>query len=329
MTISTAPSQTWNSDFTFVGPSNLNLGAGGVTMSNSATVTVSAGTLTVGGTVSDGGYGYNLVKVGTGTLALSGAGSSFNNLNVEAGVFSLDNSYSANPSLTVNYVEAQNAAINVTNAILNVNGQIRLGHDGPWSLFTVTSGTINQANSTLQLGYNDGISLVTLTGNTVYNGTGTQLQMGPAWQCNAQFVVKGNAVANFADIDIGDSNFVNGSYNANLVTVSGNGLLTGTQMEVGNQVGNGGAVYSQFLQTGGTTNISGEITLANNLNSSGGTLTGVVNLAGGVFKATSVAGGTNGGVSVFNFHGGTLGYNGATATGQLLQPGFQRDRIYL
>ena len=47
--------QIWNGDFTFVGTQNVNLGTGVVSLGSSRTVTVSGGTLTVGGVISGGG----------------------------------------------------------------------------------------------------------------------------------------------------------------------------------------------------------------------------------------------------------------------------------
>jgi autotransporter-associated beta strand protein len=70
VTLSTNNAQNWNSDFTFTGTNDLNLGTGAVAMGSSRTVTVSAGNLTVGGAIS--GSGFSLTKDGAGTLTLSG-----------------------------------------------------------------------------------------------------------------------------------------------------------------------------------------------------------------------------------------------------------------
>ncbi len=67
--------QAWNSDFSFVGTSDLNLGAGAVTLGASRTVTVDTNNLAVGGVISGSGFG--LTKAGSGTLSLGG-GNTFN-----------------------------------------------------------------------------------------------------------------------------------------------------------------------------------------------------------------------------------------------------------
>jgi len=63
-------SQIWNGNVYFQGSNNLDLGSGVVTVTTNPTVTVSTGTLAVGGI---SGSGYTLTKAGTGTLVLNGA----------------------------------------------------------------------------------------------------------------------------------------------------------------------------------------------------------------------------------------------------------------
>ena len=69
ITLSSNPALNINADFTFTGTKNLNLGEGAVTLNANRIVTVSAGTLTVGGII-DGIY--NLTGAGAGTLLLTG-----------------------------------------------------------------------------------------------------------------------------------------------------------------------------------------------------------------------------------------------------------------
>ncbi len=74
ITLSNNNAQNWNSNFTFVGSNDLNLGTGAVTINGTRTVTVNGGRLTVGGNIS-GEFGF--VKAGAGTLTLNGTGSTF------------------------------------------------------------------------------------------------------------------------------------------------------------------------------------------------------------------------------------------------------------
>jgi autotransporter-associated beta strand protein len=73
ITLSTDNAQAWNADINFTGTNSLDLGVGPVTLSAARTITVGANTLSVGGTIGDGGNGFGLTKAGAGTLVLGGA----------------------------------------------------------------------------------------------------------------------------------------------------------------------------------------------------------------------------------------------------------------
>jgi fibronectin-binding autotransporter adhesin len=68
----------WSGSWTFVGSTNLNTGAGPVTLTNSAvTLTVASNVLAVGGAIIDNGYNDKLIKGGSGTLTLNGSNSAY------------------------------------------------------------------------------------------------------------------------------------------------------------------------------------------------------------------------------------------------------------
>ena len=75
--------QTWGGNFTFLGSTNLNLGAGAVNLTGSRIVTVSSSTLAVGGTITNTG---GITKDGAGTLILNGANTYSGGTLVSAGV---------------------------------------------------------------------------------------------------------------------------------------------------------------------------------------------------------------------------------------------------
>jgi autotransporter-associated beta strand protein len=87
VTLSGSVPQVWNGSFGFLGTASLNMGLGAVTLNATPTVTVSGGTLTVGGVIS-GSYG--VTKAGNGTLVLSGANSYTGPSTVSAGTLVLD-----------------------------------------------------------------------------------------------------------------------------------------------------------------------------------------------------------------------------------------------
>jgi autotransporter-associated beta strand protein len=81
LTLATNNYNEWNTDFTFIGTQDLNLGTGTVSLGTWAgstrTVTVNAGNLTIGGRIVDGSYAAlpttGIAKQGDGTLVLSGS----------------------------------------------------------------------------------------------------------------------------------------------------------------------------------------------------------------------------------------------------------------
>ncbi len=82
VTLSTNNAQTWDADFTFSGPNDLNLGTGAVTKNGTRSITVTGGKLTVGGDITGTG---SINKLGAGALALAGNNSFNATVNVNAG----------------------------------------------------------------------------------------------------------------------------------------------------------------------------------------------------------------------------------------------------
>lgn len=80
--------QTWAGDFTFTGSNDLDLGTGAVTLSADRTVTVTAGALTIGGSIGEASAGLGIIKEGEGTLVLAEANSFTGNLQLNAGTLS-------------------------------------------------------------------------------------------------------------------------------------------------------------------------------------------------------------------------------------------------
>jgi autotransporter-associated beta strand protein len=74
---------TWGGNFAFTGTQNLNLGIGAVAFAASTQVTVTAGTLTVGGIISAASY--NFTKAGAGILSLGSNMVTLNGLTISAG----------------------------------------------------------------------------------------------------------------------------------------------------------------------------------------------------------------------------------------------------
>jgi len=102
ITLNTNNPQTWSNDFVFGGSSDLNMGAGAVSMGATRLITVTAGTLTVGGVISGSGFG--LTKAGNGTLTLGGTNIYTGVTSVNGGILMLQSSGSlaAGSAVSVN-----------------------------------------------------------------------------------------------------------------------------------------------------------------------------------------------------------------------------------
>lgn len=97
ITLSNNNAQTWGGDFSFDGSSgsnNLNLGTGAVTLTGNRIIlnmTGATSTLTVGGAIGDGGNGFSLSRLGTGTgvLILTGNSTYSGGTTIGGGTFSV------------------------------------------------------------------------------------------------------------------------------------------------------------------------------------------------------------------------------------------------
>jgi autotransporter-associated beta strand protein len=131
-----------NGDFTFTGTNSLNLGTGAVTLGSNRSVTVTAGTLTLGGTLNNGSL--NLSKAGSGTLSFGANNVTLNNLTISAG------------------------ALTSTSGTLNLGGTF--SNSGT---FTASGGTVNFNGTSAQS--ISGSSATTFNNLTLNNSSGLSL----------------------------------------------------------------------------------------------------------------------------------------------------------
>jgi autotransporter-associated beta strand protein len=132
LTIATNNPQTWNNEFTFVGSNDLNLGTGAVALGGTRQITVTANTLTVGGSIS-GVSPRGIQKLGAGTLVLSGQSTYEGTTTVNGGTLTL---------------AVSNALADLSSVVLG-NGSLNLA-DGVTD--TVGTLTVNNSTSTINLG---------------------------------------------------------------------------------------------------------------------------------------------------------------------------------
>ena len=120
--------QVWNSDFTFAGTNDLNLGTGAVSLGSTAgvrTFTVASGVLTVGGAISDG-VATGLTKVGAGTLVLGGASSYTGGTIVDAGTVTMNDGATLGAVAGALAVNNPNTGAG-TDVVLNLDGSVTTG----------------------------------------------------------------------------------------------------------------------------------------------------------------------------------------------------------
>ena len=155
--------QTWTGNFAFAGSNALNLGAGAVTMNASCQTTISASTLTIGGTIA--GSAYNLTKAGSGILAFGSNNISLTNLAISAGTLT---STSGTMNLAGNFSNSGTFASN--------SGTVALSGTSPQTV----GGTIASTFNNLTINNSSGVSLnqsalvagtLTLTSGTVTTST--------------------------------------------------------------------------------------------------------------------------------------------------------------
>jgi autotransporter-associated beta strand protein/T5SS/PEP-CTERM-associated repeat protein len=164
--------QLWNSDFSFIGSNNLNLGNGSVSLNASRTLTVAASNLTVGGPIS--GPSFGLTKNGSGTLILSGSNSYSGDTSINNGILSIgvSNSIAASSNLIVSGGTFDLHDFNQALGSISGSGNITLGSG---TLTTSSSsnssfsGTISGSGGFVK----SGSSSLTLSGSNSYSGATT------------------------------------------------------------------------------------------------------------------------------------------------------------
>lgn len=120
----------WNGSFTFTGTNTLNLGSGSVTLSANTILTTTASTLTVGGSIGDGGDKRSLTKAGAGTLTVGGSVSIGGSLAVTAGTATFGGATNtlgggisvSGGTTTLNGNSTITGSVDVTGGLLNLGG---------------------------------------------------------------------------------------------------------------------------------------------------------------------------------------------------------------
>lgn len=282
VTLSTNNLQNWNSNFTFRGSNNLNLGTGAVVMNNSRSIMVTSNTLTVGGVISASSASYGLTKTGTGTLLLL-------NNNTFAG------QTSANGGLL--QIGDSGTTGSVASTKLAVASSSQIGFNRSDNI-TVGSG-ISGAGSVRQMGS----GTLTLTGVNSFTG-GTVIDVGTLRVGNAKALGTGSLSVGAGLLDLHGFSVgvtaITGAAGARITNTSGTAAILTSSMNAATAYdgtitdGTGGlalvlggsgtlALNGNNTYSRGTTLNSGELDLGNSHAIGSGTFT----IAGGSLNNTS------------------------------------------
>ena len=270
-----------NSNFTFTGTNDLNMGTGAVNLgAGTRSITTTAGTLTLGGAISNGG----ITKLGAGTLVLSGTSSNTYGTitTVSAGTLELNKTTNATRAIaaggvtvvgsTVRYAATAGddqindaASVTLANgagvATLNLNGindTIGSLTIGGASGTTTSQGVVTTGAGTLTLGGN---VTYTSTGNSTVTSTiNGNLALGTA----ARTFTIGDSTGTTTELD------VQAAISGTDVGLTKTG--TGTMKLSGANTYNGSTTLTQGILSLDFTNGNNRINSGNALVGNGGTL---------------------------------------------------------
>ena len=111
---------SWGWDWTFVGSTNLNLGTGTVTLSANKSQTITANTLTVGGSVA--GVGQSITKKGNGTMVFNGVNTYSGPTTVSAGTLLINGSLPAYGTNSVTVADTLGGTGTIGGPVTNLTG---------------------------------------------------------------------------------------------------------------------------------------------------------------------------------------------------------------
>ncbi|HET9902545.1 MAG TPA: autotransporter outer membrane beta-barrel domain-containing protein, partial [Xanthobacteraceae bacterium] len=292
--------------------------AGNVTLGANSTIatTASGDSLTLSGTIGDGGGGFGFQKTGAGTLILSGANTYSGGTGLAAGTLSLQN----NSALGTNNLTIGGAAVVDYGNGISIANAIDVAAAG--AQFQVVTGTATQSGAIDDSGLNLGIEKIgtgtlTLSGANTYAGL-TTVTGGTLVAANATALgttAAGTTVAAGANLTI-----ANVAIGAEAVTLNGGNALTGTgtaslagnvtlnasstvtvdgadALTLSGVIGDGGGGFGLSKVGAGTLTLSGNNTYTGTTNVTGGTLVNSGTLASAVVNAATFNNNATGTVS--------------------------------
>ena len=302
VTIATNNNVQLDNNLTFIGSNNLNLGTGVVTLGNSnVTISVTANTFTLGGTIVDGGAlnysnANSITKTGAGTLVLGGNNIFSGNFNMQAGIV----------NLTTN-LSLQNATLDYTGGTINwgQTNAIIAGLAGSTNLALPTANLSIVTSPFENPGYSSPFGSANYTG--VLSGSGSSINISGL----------GTQIFSGANTYTGGTNLSGGTLVLNNVGSAGTSSAIGTgALNITGGTLDAGAAMSSAISTHNTLTFGGSFTFAgsNSLNMGTGNVTLSATPTITVNANTLTLGGTISGAQGLTLNGsGTLALTNASS----------------
>jgi len=274
ITLTTNNVQVWNGDFTCSIGQNLDLGTGTVTLGNNIQILVTSNSriFTIGGVIRDGGNGYGITRLGTGSTPLVLAG---------------NNTYSGLTTVS-------------STGVLTISGNNTAASGG----VTLNTGATLRINSATALG----TGTLTINGGTIDNNSGSDVSVSTnnAQIWNGDFIFPGNNGLTFSSgtITLGGNIQITSTGNSRTFKIGGSIGDGGNHFSLtkagtrslelsGNNTYTGLTIASAGILTlsGENTAASGGVTLNTgatlNINSATALGTGIFTINGGTIVNTA------------------------------------------
>ncbi len=295
----------WNANFSFAGTNNLAF-LGAVNVGTPMTLTVSAGELILGGTIS----GTNWSKGGAGTLTLTGSNNYTGTTGVSGGTVLVKSGNAINGATNLSI--ANGASLIFSNASAPITNLLFLSAISSGQLVVGTNATINATRGLQFNAGNNSTATVLLTNGGVYNLGLSDFKVNTGSSNAVSQVINAGGVLNW------QTNYV-----PSLGRSGGTNVLNAYIQTAGTANGYSGTAGSVFWDLGNLANNNTNLNYTNLISISGGAFNGSfykigmarafgTNIAvNGLYNTFSVTGGTAD-VGWFEFGTASANYNNAT-----------------